>query len=46
MTSSELEAKLAEIKQAYQSELPVKAADLKTVWKGIEDESWGADRLQ
>ena len=38
MTSSDLEAMLAEIKQAYQSELPAKATDLKVVWKGIEDE--------
>lgn len=46
MTSCELESKLAEIKQAYQSELPAKATDLKAVWKGIVGESWGADRLQ
>lgn len=46
MISSDLEAKLAEIKQAYQNELPNKAGDLKAVWKTLLDEHWGADRLQ
>lgn len=46
MTSSDLEAKLAEIKRAYQSELPNKANELKVIWKALEDECWGADRLQ
>ncbi len=46
MTGSDLEARLAEIKQAYQAELPNKVSDLKAVWNGVEAEHWGADRLQ
>jgi diguanylate cyclase (GGDEF)-like protein len=45
MTTSDLEAKLAEIKQAYQAELPSKTYDLKAVWKDIQG-GWGADRMQ
>lgn len=46
MASSDLQAKLAEIKKAYQAELPSKASDLKLAWNDMREENWAADRLQ
>lgn len=45
MIPNELEAKLAEIKLAYQSELSDKANELKLLWKALQDEAWNVDRL-
>lgn len=46
MIPSDLEAKLAEIKLAYRSELSGKAEKLKLLWQAVQAEAWNADRLQ